>query len=229
PPPSFSLPPPPPLPQQQQPPPPAFSQQPPPSFPPPPPSAEDNSVPSLRPADDGTWLAEVYGEVSAKNLGGEYNSLLRIWMSLERAYKYERKTGKVAWNTKSAGRPAAVDKWVGVGRGRGGKGTLGNGVGPPIDDVDAFAAGWWRWWAGFQPAWRVKDPARAERFLRQNYPAASAANWGSMRYPGPNGALNFVATLYWWGMAVAAKGSPAESWWEAVEEVRWMLTGLLAV
>ncbi|KAJ7601458.1 hypothetical protein DFH06DRAFT_950371, partial [Mycena polygramma] len=173
------------------------------------------------------WLGEVYGEVSTKDLGARYNSLLAVWTSLERAYGYEKKTGKVAWNTKTAGRPPAVDKWVGVGRGRGGKGTLGNGVGPPIDDVDAFDAGWWRWWSGFQPSWRVKDPARADRFLRENYPAATAANWGSMRYPGPNGALNFVATVYWWGMAVAAKGTSAESWAEAVEEVRWMLTGVL--
>ncbi|KAJ7656858.1 hypothetical protein DFH06DRAFT_991270 [Mycena polygramma] len=193
-------------------------------------SVGDVGVPPLCPADDNTWLAEVYGEVSAKNLGGEYNSLLSVWVALERAYKYERRTGKTpAWNGKAANRPSAIDKWVGVGRGRGGKGSLGNGVGPPIDDVDAFDAGWWRWWSGFQPVWRVKDPERGERFLREKYPEPTATNWGPMRYPGPNGALNFVATLYWWGRALTAKGKSAESWSEAVEEVKWMLTGLLAV
>ncbi|KAJ6501527.1 hypothetical protein C8R47DRAFT_970067 [Mycena vitilis] len=194
-------------------------------------SVGDGGIPPLSPADKNTWLGEVYGEVSAENLGGEYNAVLGVWAGLERAYGYERKTGKPpAWNAKGANRPSAIDKWVGVGRGRGGKGTLGNGAGPPIDDVKAFDAGWWRWWAGFQPGWRVKNSQRGESFLREKYPEPTETNWGPMRFPGPNGALNFVATLYWWGRALTAKGTlgESESWAEAVEEVKWMLTVLLA-
>jgi hypothetical protein len=42
--------------------------------------------------------------------------------------------------------------------------------------------------------------------------------------------LSFVATLYWWGMAVKDRGEQEdhESWAEAVRDVKWMLNGLLA-
>ncbi|KAJ6491595.1 hypothetical protein C8R47DRAFT_1070622, partial [Mycena vitilis] len=57
----------------------------------------------------------------------------------------------------------------------------------------------------------------------------TAENWKAMRHPGPNGALSFVAPLYWWGKAVAGTGASNGAWSEAVEEARWMLKGLLDV
>ncbi|KAJ7847061.1 hypothetical protein B0H13DRAFT_1451866, partial [Mycena leptocephala] len=122
-------------------------------------------------------------------------------------------------------RPGALDKWVKGGRTRG---EMGNGVGPNIGSVAVFGAAWRQWWAKVQPRWRAADIGRPERFLRESYPTATAENWAVIRYPGPNGALSFVATLYWWGMAVKDCGEQEdrESWAEAVRDVKWMLNGL---
>jgi hypothetical protein len=162
-----------------------------------------------------------------RDLGGSYNSLLTVWCDLERAFKWEKAGGKTAWNVKVAIRPGALDKWVKAGRKRG---EIGNGVGPGIGAVSVFDAAWWRWWAKIQPSWRLKDNRRPDRFLRDSYPEVTATNWATMCFPGPNGALSFVATLYWWGMAVEERGEreDRESWVEAVREVKWVLKGLLA-
>jgi hypothetical protein len=170
----------------------------------------------------------VYPEVSARDLGGSYNALLKVWGDLERAFSWEKSGAKAAWNAKNANRPGALEKWVRAGRTHG---EIGNGVGPNIGAVAVFRAAWWQWWAKIQPSWRVKDRGRPDRFLREKFPDADAEMWAGMRHPGPNGALSFVATLYWWGMAVDEGGEreDRESWAEAVWEVKWMLTGLLAV
>jgi hypothetical protein len=169
----------------------------------------------------------VYLEVSARDLGGSYNSLLAIWRDLERAFEWEKSGGKAPWNAKSANRPATLEKWVKAGRTRG---DIGKGVGPNIGAVAVFGAAWWRWWAKVQLSWRVEDRGRPERFLRESYLEATTEKWSVMRHPGPNGALSFVATLYWWGMAVEEEGEreDRESWAEAVRDVKWMFAGLLA-
>ncbi|KAJ6542993.1 hypothetical protein B0H19DRAFT_898029, partial [Mycena capillaripes] len=152
------------------------------------------------PAGAAQWFSDVYTEVSGHNLGGIYNTLLAVWGELERAFKYEKSGAKAPWNAKNANRPAVLEKWVKAGHGM--WGTLGNGVAPPIGAIAVFDAAWWRWWGGVQPSWRVKDTGNAQRFLRGNYLDATVENWATLRHPGPNGALSFVATLYWWGMAV---------------------------
>ncbi|KAJ7808836.1 hypothetical protein B0H13DRAFT_1668447 [Mycena leptocephala] len=179
------------------------------------------------PEDAGKWLMEVYPEVSTKDLGGSYNALLGVWCELERAFGWEKSSAKAAWNAKTVIRPAALDKWDRAGRTRGG---IANGVGPSIGSVAVFDAAWWRWWAKIQPGWREKDSGKPDRWLRDTYPDATAANWAVMRHPSPNGALSFVATLYWWGIAVAERGGreDRESWVEAVQDVKWLFKGLLA-
>ncbi|KAJ7661506.1 hypothetical protein DFH06DRAFT_941406, partial [Mycena polygramma] len=196
-----------------------------------PPRATEDAAPNFEqvppcPAK-ADWVTEVYPQVSAKNLGASYNELLAAWVGLEGIFKFEKTPTSVraVWNAKSANRPPAVDKWVSAGRGMRG-GPFSNGVGPAIGDADAFDAVWWRWWAAIQPKWRSKDSGRPGRFVRNDYPDATETNWATMRHPGPNGMLSFVATLYWWGMAVAERGDK-ESWSEAVEEVKWMMKGLL--
>ncbi|KAJ6447641.1 hypothetical protein C8R47DRAFT_999749, partial [Mycena vitilis] len=126
-------------------------------------------------------------------------------------------------------RPAQLSAWVRAGRGVRPPGPLGNGVGPAIQSLAVYDAEWWRWWASFQPNWRTKDSGTPGRFLREAYPQSGKDAWEDMRRPGPNGALSFVATLYWWGKEVQRGGEreDRESWAEAVRDVRWMLKGLL--
>ncbi|KAJ7938256.1 hypothetical protein B0H13DRAFT_1587916 [Mycena leptocephala] len=189
----------------------------------------DETIPPC-PQDAGEWFVRVYPEVSARDLGGTYNALLTVWGDLERAFGWEKSRSKAPWNAKTANRPAALDKWVKAGRTHG---EIGKGIGPNIGAVAVFGPAWWQWWAKVQPSWHVKDRGRPNRFLRDTYPDADATSepWAGMRHPGPNGALSFVATLYWWGMAVeeAGEAEDRESWAEAVREVKWMVTGLLAV
>ncbi|KAJ7665348.1 hypothetical protein DFH06DRAFT_985513 [Mycena polygramma] len=200
---------------------PATAPPPPPFVPPPPPRVEPAPPPPFK-----SWLSkDLYFEVSAANLGGGYDGLLEVWTSLERAFKYEKSSGKVPWNAKTASRPVSLEKWVRVGRGL--RGTMGKGEGPDIGNVQAFEQGWWQWWAGVQPGWREKDVGRVDRFIRGGYPAPTGETWNALRHPGPNGALSFVATLYWWGKAVWESGASRDSWSEAVQEVRWVLSGLL--
>jgi hypothetical protein len=170
---------------------------------------------------------QVYPEVSARDLGGSFNSLLAVWRDLERAFEWEKAGGKAPWNVKTANRPGVLEKWVKAGRKPGGG---GNSVGSSIGAVSVFDAAWWRWWAKIQPSWRLKDSGRPERFLRGSYPEATAETWAGMCFPGPNGVLSFVATLYWWGMAVEERGEreDRESWADAVRDVKWMVNGLLA-
>ncbi|KAJ7222629.1 hypothetical protein GGX14DRAFT_353118 [Mycena pura] len=210
-------------------PPPSTTAPPPPpsAVPPPPPQPLPAAAMSTASRASSSWFSEVYPEVSMHNLGENYNTLLAVWGKLERAYGYKKSAGIANWNVKAANRPLALQNWVKAGRGRK---SSGNGAGPSIGDLAAFEAAWWQWWAGVQPDWRVKDAGRLQRFLRTTYPAPTAEAWAAMRHPGPNGALSFMATLYWWGKEVANNGGREErkSWTEAVCDVKWMLNGLLA-
>ncbi|KAK7017447.1 hypothetical protein R3P38DRAFT_2785216 [Favolaschia claudopus] len=69
-----------------------------------------------------------------------------------------------------------------------------------------YSKAWWQWWGGLQPTWRVVDEARGGRFRRLAYPeGGEVKNWESLRFPGHNGALSLVASLYWWGVKLVEK------------------------
>jgi hypothetical protein len=175
---------------------------------------------------------EVYPEVSAENLGGNFNALLAPLGELQSAYNWVKMPSgsKASWNAKASGRPHQLNAWVKGGRGAAGR-NLGmrNGVGPAIISLAVYDEQWWRWWANVQPRWRTEDRGRPGRFLRDAYPEPTTRNWGELRHPGPNGALNFVASLYWWGKRVVGSGGQEdrESWADAVQDVKWILRGLL--
>ncbi|KAJ6607419.1 hypothetical protein B0H10DRAFT_1680772, partial [Mycena sp. CBHHK59/15] len=170
------------------------------------------------------WFSLGYQQVSARNLGGIFNSLLAIYGELEGAFKWEK------GDIKSLGtqhRPKELSKWISAGRGYNGRGgAISNGVGSPIGSLAVFDAGWWQWWGTLQPSWREADTGKPGRFLRGDYPPSSKSkeNWVPLRHPGQNGVLGIVATLYWWGKKVEDGGEreDRESWAEAVRDVKWM-------
>ncbi|KAJ7079041.1 hypothetical protein C8R43DRAFT_910212 [Mycena crocata] len=236
------LPPPPPSPPVTQaplpPPPPPSMQAPPPSTPPQTPPREegeqeleqagalahtrwDDTIPPC-PAEAPTWFKKVYGEVSARNLGGIFNTLLSVYVELEGTFGWQQ--GGTSGLT-NIDRPTEVRKWIGAGRGSRG-GPMANGVGPSIKSLAVFDDLWWRWWGALQPSWRVKDIGRPGRFVRSSYPRLAESSWAELRHPGKNGCLSLVAALYWWGKA-AVEREDRESWAEAVNNVRWMLNGML--
>ncbi|KAJ7073546.1 hypothetical protein B0H15DRAFT_792692 [Mycena belliarum] len=197
--------------------------------PPPSPLRDVTPPPPSPPAspDAGTWFRAVYGEVSRKSLGGCYNEVLEEWARVERGYNWDMNKG--GRGLSKAGRPAEVSAWVTAARGLR-KGALANGVGPEIKLLSDFDMTWWSWWGNLQPGWRRKDMQTPGRFVRDTYPEDGRDTWDTLRHPGQNGVLSLVATLYWWGMKVAADGGRAdqESWTEAVTDVKWMLSGLRA-
>ncbi|KAK6977646.1 hypothetical protein R3P38DRAFT_2580004 [Favolaschia claudopus] len=135
-----------------------------------------------------------------------------FWSDLEKEYKW--KGGQKGLSTRY--RPPQVASWITAGRG---------GVGPTLSDIGGYDESWWKWWAGLQPAWRVLDAERAGRFQREVYPEGGGEeNWQTLRFPGNNGALSLVASLYWWGKRMDEK---QQSWEEAVTDVTWVLAGLV--
>ncbi|KAJ7068956.1 hypothetical protein B0H15DRAFT_764748, partial [Mycena belliarum] len=173
------------------------------------------------------WFRAVYGEITAKNLGGTFNALLVVYAELEQTYKWDKGSSK---GLGKLNRPTAVDKWVGVARGAR-SGAMANGVGPPIGSIAKYEESWWRWWGGLQPDWRVSHAGRPGQFARVMGPGSDDTNsWATLRHPGVNGVLSLLASLYWWGKAVQEKQpsnkEEMESWVEAIGDVKWMITGL---
>ncbi|KAJ7226780.1 hypothetical protein GGX14DRAFT_693001 [Mycena pura] len=167
---------------------------------------DEDPIP-LCPEDAAPWFKALYAEVTYKNLGRLFNALLRVFVDLERNFQWQKGAGK---SLGSKNRPSQIASWVSVGRGTRG-GPMGKGAGPCIGSVADFEKEWWLWWGTLQPKWRERIGA-------------------NLRFPGQNGALNLVATLYWWGMKLStcSKRDQRESWVDAVTDVTWMLQGLLA-
>ncbi|KAJ7078635.1 hypothetical protein C8R43DRAFT_1143374 [Mycena crocata] len=178
------------------------------------------------PQDAPAWFSPLYAEVTADNLGGAYNALLAAFVDVERSYKWDK--GSIKGIT-TVERQTELKDWIGAGRGLRG-GAMAKGTGPQIVSLGVYEAKWWRWWAAMQPKWRVVSSGHPGRFTRDVYPRLAIENWTTLRFPGPNGILSVVGTLYWWGMKLKAVGGreDMESWVEAVTDVRWMLNGLLA-
>ncbi|KAK6992993.1 hypothetical protein R3P38DRAFT_3224405 [Favolaschia claudopus] len=195
----------------------------------PPPSPDNERLPQVDtpecPDDAATWFREVYPQITFKKLGDNFNALLVALTELERAYKWE----KLASGLGTTSRPTQIYLWVRAGRGLRG-GPMSQGAGPTIGSVVKFEQTWWAWWEGLQPPWRKREPGIPKRFERVSYPEARRENWESLRAPGPNGALNLVASLYWWGVKLIAVVDSEEKrdWVEAVTDLKWMLRGLCA-
>ncbi|KAJ7081098.1 hypothetical protein C8R43DRAFT_850939, partial [Mycena crocata] len=152
------------------------------------------------PPEAANWLRTVYkevsGELSGKKLGGIFNALLGVFLELEKGYGYKNPLRGLP----RMDRPTEADAWINGARGSRG-GLIVNGAGPVILSVVVFEERWWKWWGSLQPAWRKKAVGRLGRFTRDEYPPqGNAADWETLRFPGQNGALTLVATLYWWGM-----------------------------
>ncbi|KAK7031320.1 hypothetical protein R3P38DRAFT_3187034 [Favolaschia claudopus] len=207
----------------RRPPPPASPPAPPPAATPPPAAAPLPPPPACI-ADAPDDFKEVYVEVSAHALGADFNALLRLWCDLEKEYKWER--SQRGLSTKN--RPSQVASWITAGRGS--RGPMGHGAGPTLSNITGYDESWWEWWGGLQPSWRIVDGNKTGRFKREEYPAGSdAKDWVTLRFPGKNGALSLVASLYWWGKRMNEKNQREreENWIEAVRDVTWVLTGLL--
>ncbi|KAJ7727804.1 hypothetical protein DFH07DRAFT_702871, partial [Mycena maculata] len=141
-----------------------------------------------------------------KEWGLEWAKLVASYFDFEASKGYEE--GGLMGTTS---RPTAVGAWLGRGR----KWNTPMGLGTLGDEKDekGFAATWWRWWhkalyseGGNEPDWD-----------------------GMCLLYGRNGVLHVMATLLWWGDAVA-DGDDEDavgSWKLALDEVQWALRQML--
>lgn len=92
-----------------------------------------------------------------------------------------------------AGRPEIVGKWI------------ANARSPTFErhhtvtDLKAYEKQFWAWWAAVQPGWRTLDDGGRPRRVE----ATGDESWECLNVKGPNGLVNAVAALYFWGLAVA--------------------------
>ncbi|KAJ7919706.1 hypothetical protein B0H13DRAFT_1523398, partial [Mycena leptocephala] len=163
------------------------------------------------PTDALPWFLHAHGQVTQQDLGCHYHALLGAWIRVEYASRFENSPT----NLSTKGRPTQVGNWV---AGLRGKRKCDVAVPNPAD----YAAGWQRWWDSLQPAWRKKG--KDGKWTTDEY-GEGGREWGPLYQWGVNGMLNVVASLYFWGSAVAGgvDSEDMRTWEEAVGDVTWMM------
>ena len=134
---------------------------------------------------------------SESAMGEKWMELVRIWASFEVRSRYEEvsKLGPMD-------RPAAVGEWIGRGRPSTWRPIIGN--------LATYESGFWKWWLGIQPDWRVEDGMLVRERL--------VGDWEPLQRPGTNGIVSVMAALFYWGLAVLEKGRDRDGWLSAVED-----------
>lgn len=164
-----------------------------------------------------TWLRLPLQEISACSLGPQFSRTLELLCELECGYGFKNKTR--GFSVK--GRPAQLDAWVRAGRGSKKAKT------PHVSNALAFADVWWTWWLTLQPGWRGSSRPLSK--------GAYEGSWEPLVMPGANAMLGPVACLYWWGRTangvaseqLVVDGGSIETWQDAVEDINYVLEGLI--
>ncbi|KAJ7431202.1 hypothetical protein B0H11DRAFT_2262225 [Mycena galericulata] len=184
--------------------------------PPTPPPAPQPSIAVEVPSDAPDWLVESIAWLKQEDLGCHYASLLVALINLEAKYGYEKNNRGML---PAAKRPQQVYAWIKGGRGKKMK------FPPSIGNLAHYQRDWWVWWDSLQPEWRERDDD-GRWSINGNWGPSDA--WDPLEAPGPNGCLSVVASLYFWGIALAGRPETRAGWEAAVQDVAWMLEGLAA-
>ncbi|KAJ7840364.1 hypothetical protein B0H13DRAFT_1649728 [Mycena leptocephala] len=162
------------------------------------------------------WLEDSVEWLRRRDLGFPYTSLLATLVRLEEAFGFDEETyGALP----SEGRPVQVHDWIRSGRARTKKI-------PVITDVERYADAWQGWWDSMQPEWRSRGPDKKWK-IGGDTAYGGNTEWGVLDRPGPNGCLSVVASLFFWGVCENQSVVMQERWREAVEDVSWILEGLV--
>jgi hypothetical protein len=114
------------------------------------------------------------------------------------------------------GWPEHVTKWI-----QSARGTRRQGP-PVVMNPAAYTVDWWKWWDLLQPQWRVRGDDR-KWITGETY----NGEWDDqLLHWGTNGLLSVVASLYFWGCAIAESVEGRDAWEIAVNNVAWILEGL---
>ncbi|KAJ7079329.1 hypothetical protein C8R43DRAFT_1143284 [Mycena crocata] len=174
-------------------------------------------------ADAPTWLRENVRVLSHLDLGCHYRALVETLIRLEHRFGF---TDNPRTGITRAARPDEVSHWIGVGRGLRQKGPYD----AEVKNLELYAKRWQAWWDSLQPDWRTRADngswSRPEEY-------GDKWDWDALWFPGQNGCVSIVASLYFWGTAKAALGGDGVwagenrlRWEESVTDVLWMMEGL---
>ncbi|TFK80860.1 hypothetical protein K466DRAFT_461018, partial [Polyporus arcularius HHB13444] len=83
-----------------------------------------------------------------------------------------------------------------------------------IEDVDVFAAAWFKWW-------NSNKPASIDGDVPANF------DWAVLNVTGTNGILLFMLTLAWWGSVASGNQGHRGKWLLAVGDVRLVFDRIL--
>lgn len=168
------------------------------------------------------WMKNLMENLEEHDLGPQWKNVLgclTVWEG--RATFKELKGGGFCLS--SAGWPAKVEAWI--------KNCYQKGTDIPKEVVHEFANTWWSWWKLLQLRWQTVEDV--EGLLVVVHHREYGHDWSLLQKTGQNGFTLLVACLAWWGQAVASRDSAEQvtlwdEWWDAVEEVHFVLIGLLA-
>ncbi|KIJ92126.1 hypothetical protein K443DRAFT_135355 [Laccaria amethystina LaAM-08-1] len=173
---------------------------------PPPPPSSNKSPSSITGAQDTSWpswFRDAHRLLSSQNLGGDFTFA----------------PGGCSAGFRSDNRPPAVHYWI----------SRGRTIQPRISNITDFEENWWKWWKGLQPAWRAVFEVECP-LDRTHRPALTGGHdWSAINKHGRNAFFFIMATLLWWGAASSKPPSKDPGWMVAVEDLGWVLDGLLGV
>ncbi|KAJ7711571.1 hypothetical protein B0H16DRAFT_1343631 [Mycena metata] len=159
----------------------------------------------------GKWMSDGYTILERCPGGEDWHKALELWTDLERTYGFKSSPKALS----KEGRPDAVSTWTKYGR----RTDKAPALKVPVDE---FATQWWAWWAALAPLWRATN---AQGRLQPGDDAQGADGpWEGLVHPGANGILIVLLTLAWWR---EEEGEESETWSSAVQDVKWVLGGLL--
>ncbi|EIN12131.1 hypothetical protein PUNSTDRAFT_130402 [Punctularia strigosozonata HHB-11173 SS5] len=159
---------------------------------------------------DESWRS-VLSDIQADDLQDCLNPLLDSWVAFEASRGYIDGNR----NMKTAFRPAQVLWWM--------NSLRDPDAIPDINDFDVFVTNWWKWLHVLSPVWR-QHPNFESPFPPFTHDIPEAAEWGYLTQSGSKGMVLVVATVVWWGTAVALQpGDRTSGWLAAIQELTWVL------
>ncbi|KAJ7983071.1 hypothetical protein DFH06DRAFT_977918, partial [Mycena polygramma] len=161
------------------------------------------------------WLTGTLEVLSRVDLGIHFRSLMETVIRIEEVHGFDDMPRN---GLEKNLRPVEVKLWIGKARGVRSQHAYDAG----ISNVEEYVERWNAWWDFIQPSWRKRDAAGWK--IHEAYD--EKWDWGTLAMKGPNGVLNLVASLYFWGAAARGDLIRRAKFEAAVQDVLWMLEGV---
>ena len=164
-----------------------------------------------------SWFKDAHQLLPSQDLGPEFTSLINQLIKFEKLTDFA--AGERSAGFRSDKRLPEVRFWI----------SRGRTTQPKISNLANFEKNWWKWWKGLQPPWRAVFEVEGSLDRTHRPVLTCGRDWSAINKHGRNAFFSIMATLFWWGTALSKPPTEDSSWLAAVEEVAWVLDGLLGV